>query len=245
MKFGSWNFRPALLPSLATLIIFPLLLSLGFWQLDRAAEKEQIMEKFETHYNGSPVDMNTSSFDQNDLAAMQWQKVTVTGHFESEHQFLLDNQPMNFKTGYLVFTPFKLSNKSTRVLVNRGWVPANMNRKILPDVSLSGGTLTLLGTTKSPPFSGITLSDNLSENLENGLVRIQKLELEQIESITGHTFLPYIVRLDKKSPQGYLREWVLPGSGAAKHYGYAFQWFAMAAAVIIIFLVVNFKKETK
>ena len=203
------------------------------------------MEKFETHYNGSPVDMNTSSFDQNDLAAMQWQKVTVTGHFESEHQFLLDNQPMNFKTGYLVFTPFKLSNKSTRVLVNRGWVPANMNRKILPDVSLSGGTLTLLGTTKSPPFSGITLSDNLSENLENGLVRIQKLELEQIESITGHTFLPYIVRLDKKSPQGYLREWVLPGSGAAKHYGYAFQWFAMAAAVIIIFLVVNFKKETK
>ena len=243
MQSGSWNFRPALWPSLATLISFPLLLSLGFWQLDRAAEKEQVMQKFEANFSSTPVDLNMNLPDLNDHAAMQWRNITVSGNFESTHQFLLDNQPMNFKTGYLVFTPFKLKDKPTRVLINRGWVPANPDRRILPDVSVSKESLTISGTAKKPPFSGVVLSEDLSENLENGLIRIQQVDLEKIATTTGETFLPYIVRLDIDDSQGYQRDWVLPGSGAEKHYGYAFQWFAMAAALIIIYFVVNFKRK--
>ncbi len=243
MQSGSWSFRPALWPSLATLISFPLLLSLGFWQLDRAAEKEQIMENFEVSFNGAPTDLNLEPSNLDDPAFMQWRKIKVTGTFESEHQFLLDNQPMNFKTGYLVFTPFKLKNESTRILINRGWVPSNPDRRILPTVSVSEESLTISGTAKQPPFSGIALSEDLSENLANGLIRIQQVDLEKIESTTEQKFLPYIVRLDKEDPQGYQRDWVLPGSGAEKHYGYAFQWFAMAAALLIIYFVVNFKRK--
>ena len=243
MQSGSWNFRPALWPSLATLISFPLLLSLGFWQLDRAAEKEQVMEKFEANYNGVPIDLNSNSSDRKDPTLLQWRKIKATGNFESTHQFLLDNQPMNFKTGYLVFTPFKLKNESTRVLINRGWVASNPDRKILPEINSSKENLTISGTAKKPPFSGVALSEDLSEDLENGLIRIQQVDLEKIESKTGQNFLPYIVRLDKEDPHGYQRDWVLPGSGAEKHYGYAFQWFAMAAALIIIYFVVNFKRK--
>ena len=243
MQFGSWNFRPTLWPSLATLISFPLLLSLGFWQLDRATEKEQVMEKFEANYNGASIDLNTNLSDRNDPAAMQWRNITVAGNFESTRQFLLDNQPMNFKTGYLVFTPFKLNDNPTRVLINRGWVPANPDRRILPEISISEENLTISGTAKKPPFSGVVLSEDLSENLENGLIRIQQVDLEKIAATTGETFLPYIIRLDKDDPRGYQRDWVLPGSGAEKHYGYAFQWFAMAAALIIIYFVVNFKRK--
>ena len=243
MQFGSWNFRPTLWPSLATLISFPLLLSLGFWQLDRATEKEQVMEKFEANYHGASIDLNTNLSDRNDPAAMQWRNITVAGNFESTQQFLLDNQPMNFKTGYLVFTPFKLNDNPTRVLINRGWVPANPDRRILPEISISEENLTISGTAKTPPFSGVVLSEDLSENLENGLIRIQQVDLEKIAATTGETFLPYIVRLDKDDTRGYQRDWVLPGSGAEKHYGYAFQWFAMAAALIIIYFVVNFKRK--
>ena len=243
MQSGSWNFRPTLWPSLATLISFPLLLSLGFWQLDRAAEKEQVMEKFKANFNGIPIDLNSNPSDLNDPTFMQWRKIKVTGNFESTHQFLLDNQPMNFKTGYLVFTPFKLKNESTRVLINRGWVAANPDRNILPEINLSEENLTISGTAKKPPFSGVALSEDLSENLKNNLIRIQQVDLEKVESKTGQTFLPYIVRLDKEDPQGYQSDWVLPGSGAEKHYGYAFQWFAMAAALIIIYFVVNFKRK--
>ncbi|MFK8067185.1 MAG: SURF1 family protein [Gammaproteobacteria bacterium] len=243
MQIGIWNFRPSLWPTLATLLSLPLLFSLGNWQLDRAAEKEQVQKDFEANYYGAAFDLNENSTERLDPAQMEWKKVIVRGSFETDHQFILDNQPMNFKTGYLVFTPFKLENESTRILINRGWVPANPDRRILPKINdFSTGLVTISGAAKKTPFSGIELSDDLIENLENGLSRVQQIDLQNVESTTGQTFLPYIVRLDKQSPQGYLRDWVLPGFGAEKHYGYAFQWFAMTAALIIIYLVVNIKR---
>ncbi len=243
MQIGIWNFQPSLWPSLATLLCLPLLLSLGNWQLDRAAEKEQVKKDFETNYYGVPFDLNEKSSDRLDPTLMQWKKVIVRGTFEAEHQFLLDNQPMNFKTGYLVFTPFKLENEPTHILVNRGWIPADPDRRILPKIDdLSTELITISGAAKKTPFSGIKLSDDLVENLENGISRVQQIDIKNVASTTGQNLLPYIVRLDKESPQGYLRDWVLPGFGAEKHYGYAFQWFAMTAALIIIYLTINIKK---
>lgn len=216
MQLGQWNFRPSIWPSLATLACFPILLSLGFWQLDRADQKEHNMAEFEANYYGAAFDLNAQSSDRLDQTLMQWRKVKVRGSFESEHQLLLDNQPMNTKTGYLIFTPFKLENESTRLLINRGWVPANPDRRIIPEVSvLSKETLTISGAAKKALFSGIELSDDLTEHLDNGLLRVQQINISDTEALTGQSFLPYIVRLDKESPQGYLRDWVLPGSGSA------------------------------
>jgi surfeit locus 1 family protein len=39
-----------------------------------------------------------------------------------------------------------------------------------------------------------------------------------------------------------VQEWTLPGTGEEKHYGYAFQWFSFAIAVIIIYLIMGFKR---
>ncbi len=243
MQFGLWKFRPSLWPSLAMLISFPILLSLGFWQLDRADQKEQHMNLFEANYYGDAFDLNSKSSDRDDQTIMQWKKVEARGTFEDEHQFILDNQPMNGRTGYLIFTPFKLDNESIYILINRGWVPANPDRRIIPEINvLSGELLTISGTAKKALFSGIELSDDLTEHLDNGLSRVQQIKIDAVESLTSQTYFPYIVRLDKESPQGYLRDWVLPGSGAAKHYGYAFQWFAMAAVLLFIYLLVNLTK---
>lgn len=242
MQSGSWRFQATFWPGIATLVTFTLLLSLGLWQLDRAEQKEQIAQKFRANHNIPPTLLNANKTLQQEQDLIQWRNVIISGNFESAHQFLLDNQPMNFQTGYFVYTPFKLENDSTRILVNRGWVSANMDRQILPDVSLSEQTLTITGVTTAPPIPGVVLSDNLTELMKDGLVRIQQLKLDQIESVTGHAFLPFVVRLDKDSPQGFVRNWVLPGSGAEKNYGYAFQWFVMAAALLIVYFAVNIKK---
>ena len=45
MRIASWEFNPSLWPTLATILVLPLFLSLGFWQLDRAEEKRrELME---------------------------------------------------------------------------------------------------------------------------------------------------------------------------------------------------------
>lgn len=241
MQSGSWHFQATFWPGIATLLIFSFLLSLGFWQLDRAAQKEQIDQKFRANHKIPPILLNADKTLQQEQD-LQWRNVIISGNFESAHQFLLDNQPMNFQTGYFVYTPFKLENDTTRILVNRGWVPANLDRQILPDIRLSEQTLTITGVATAPPTPGVVLSDNLTEFMKDGLIRIQQLKLDQIESVTGHAFLPFVVRMDKNSPQGFIRDWVLPGSGAEKNYGYAFQWFAMAATLLIVYFAVNIKK---
>lgn len=242
MQLGSWKFTPSLWPSIAVLISFPLLLWLGFWQLDRAAQKEQIAENYEQNYNAPPIELSQLPSEDFDQKKWQWRQINLTGTFESAQQFLLDNQPMHFKTGYFVYTPFKVKNETKRILINRGWVMANPDRQILPDVSITEKTISINGLITSPPSTGIVLSDDLTEKMDHGLIRTQQVNLQNIESLSGSSFFPFIINLDGNSPQGYARNWVIPGSGAEKHYGYAFQWFAMAAALLFIYFFVNLKK---
>ena len=42
----------------------------------------------------------------------------------------------------------------------------------------------------------------------------------------------FALLLDPEDEDGFLRQWEPDQSGAMTHYGYAFQWFAMALAVI-------------
>jgi surfeit locus 1 family protein len=57
--------------------------------------------------------------------------------------------------------------------------------------------------------------------------------------------LPYVVRLEPPAPPGWVRDWPAIGSRAAKNMGYAFQWFAMAATVVIIYLILNVKRRRR
>lgn len=245
MQFGPWSFRPALWPTIATLLMLPLLIALGFWQLDRGNQKQQVMQAFEKNAQGKPEILTARQIQEQDQQSLLWHKVQIKGQFDTTHQFLLDNQPMDFKMGYYVYTPFGLDDSTTHILINRGWIAANPDRKILPDVKLPTEKLFIIGTVKQPQGTGLVLSEDLIEKLPNGLNRIQQVKLDQIEELAGVKLQPYIVRLNKESPAGYTRNWPPPGSGKEKHYAYAFQWFAMALAVFIIYIVVNTKKPKK
>jgi cytochrome oxidase assembly protein ShyY1 len=44
---------------------------------------------------------------------------------------------------------------------------------------------------------------------------------------------------------GLVRDWPRPGAGVAVHHGYAFQWFALAATLIGIYVYLSFRKAKK
>src|SRR5690554_4858504 len=126
--------RPAFLPLAAAVPFFVLLLSLGFWQLDRAQQKETLYRQLEERARAPVVDLAAAGAARANAEDMHWRRVMLRGRYDPVVHFLLDNQVYRGRPGYFVYTPFLLAGESVRVLVNRGWVDAGADRGHAPDV---------------------------------------------------------------------------------------------------------------
>lgn len=242
MRIAVWEFNPNLWPTLATVLVLPLFLSFGFWQRDRAEQKLILHHVFEDRQAASVLSLNTASALQNSVTTLHSRKVTMEGFFSRGKNILLDNQVQRGVAGYLVYTPFKLSTQDIWILVNRGWIPVGDYRDKPPEVMAQKGILQISGSVKLPPKTGILLAEHIVESLGGDIVRVQKLELANIEEILNLELLPYIVRMDSESDAGFVRNWKTLDSGVAKHLAYAFQWFAMALAILVIYFILNMKR---
>lgn len=243
MRLGSRDFRPGLWPSVAVALLLPLLISLGFWQLDRADQKQALEDAYQARQAAPAEDLSAQEAIRPDREAMMWRRVRLRGDYLHEKTFLLDNQIKDGRPGYLVFSPFRLAGTQTVILVNRGWLPMDGGRKAVPEIPPPENTGSIEGTAKKPQSTGLFLGGPAAEALAPGLVRMQQLDLEALEQDNNWSLLPYVVRLDGESGNRLLRDWEAPGFGKEKHQGYAFQWFAMAATLFIIYLVVNMKSR--
>ncbi len=75
---------------------------------------------------------------------------------------------------------------------------------------------------------------------ESGAIR-QNLDLAEFRARTGLPLLTALsVRQAGPASGGLLRDWAQPGSGVEKHYGYAFQWFALSALIAILYVWFQF-----
>src|SRR5688572_12765097 len=142
-------FAPSWPMTLITLVLLTLFVSLGRWQWHRGEAKQAVWAEFER--NAASVPLGTRDLDSIDRFA----RVEVSGAFEPERQFLLDNRSHAGQPGYEVLTPFRMSD-GRRVLVNRGWVPFGGYRDRLPDVSMAvGAPVTISGRVDELPSAGL------------------------------------------------------------------------------------------
>lgn len=242
MQINGWRFSPGLVPTIATILILSLLVSLGLWQLDRAEQKRTIYQEFIERQEQPPVNLNNALDLRANKTGMLWRHITLSGEFVSTKNILLDNQMLHGNAGYLVYTPFRLDGEDVLVLVNRGWIAGNGTRDRIPAIDTPSGRVEIRAMTKDVPATGIFLGETPVEAVADGIYRVQRIDINEIEQLVKHELLPYIARLEPDSGHGFARHWRLPGSGEEKHLGYAFQWFALAATLVIIYLAVNIKK---
>lgn len=241
MRLGRYQFRPRLVPTLATMLVFPLLLALGLWQLDRAEQRQAIVDAYETRDERAAVDLNRDGAPDGDAAP---RNTTAYGHFDSERQLLLDNQQHRGKVGYHVLTPFHLEDGDRAILVDRGWVPAGDSRAELPDVTVDDSARAITGFLDQGPPSGLRLG-GMADGESGWPLRIQYLDYDALESRLDTALLPRVLRLDPDAPDGFVREWgpaFREGYGPERNHGYAVQWFGLATALAVIFLVVNTRR---
>ena len=243
INFKNWVFSPRLVTSIFTVIFFILFLHLGFWQLDRAEQKRELHSFFNERQSKEAINLNNNFII--DAGNFLWRKVSATGNFLERHQILLDNQVNAGQAGYYIYTPFKLKNSEDIFLVNRGWVPIAGDRNTSPNLILTEGEVTIHGVLKREPRTGVLLMENQVEKLGTNITRLQKIDLNEISALTKNKLLPYIVRLSIESEQGYIKNWKARNSGENMHIGYAYQWFAFAATLFVIYFVMNIKRKVR
>lgn len=197
---------------------------LGFWQLERAEEKRIRHENFLVQYGSAPLIGKDLSLN----ADLHWRKAVLSGSYEDTH-VLLDNRTVMKRNGYEVFTPFKLS-KNYAVLVNRGWVSNRSSRNYVPTLPIPENELEISGYFGPPPVVGVSFNDASSqeERLSAEVLRVQKIQIGSLGSMTTVELLPVIFYLEASQAGALKVERKLPGSGAVKHEAYATQWFCMA-----------------
>ena len=239
-QIGQRVFKPTLIPTLVTLILLPVLIRLGFWQLERAEEKRLVLQQFELSQKQPAVDI-TSVPEPEHL--LQYQKVTMTGKFDVKHQFLLDNKVYRGKAGYHVITPLFLSGSDKVILLNRGWLPQGKNRQDLPDILTSEETIKVFGQVKLNPGAGFNLGGDIEVSTSWPRV-VQSENPAVLINYLGYPVLPMIVLQDPNSKAGFARDWYIKKIVPEKSTSYAVQWFALSLALVIIYLVVNFRKVT-
>lgn len=235
--FG-FAFTPHLIPSVFLLLALPLLISLGTWQLHRAAEKRQLQTQF--HHNRH-IAITLDEIKAKPASALQYRKIRVTGHYDNAHPLLIDNKISHHRIGYDVITPFIPNHHHKILLVNRGWISGTRNRNQLPHITPIIGEQTIEGQIKSIPEKVFLLSQKV--HLDAWPLLIQALSLQQITQAYQKPLFPFVVLLSPTSPSGYTREWRPTLMTPEKHVAYAMQWFALALTLVIIYLALNTQRR--
>lgn len=239
MRRGGYEFRPAVVPSLVGGLLFALLMALGFWQLDRAAQKQVIVQA----YADRPA-VAAIRIDGNFAFGADWRyrRAELIGTYEPEHQFLLDNRVQQGRVGYHVLTPLRLAMSDAVVLINRGWVAQGATRADLPPLPTPAeANLSIQGLIDFPPQNVFVLGEG--EDRDPGWPKVlQQIRLDLQAQQLGAHLLPMVLLLDKDQPGGFVRDWNPVVVGPERHIGYAVQWFALAAALLILYVWVNLKR---
>jgi surfeit locus 1 family protein len=198
---------------------------LGLWQLDRAAQKEAVGAAIAARAHDSGVDSAGLARDEAAAATQFWKPVRLQGRWLSGRTVFLDNRQMGGRPGFFVVTPLLLA-PGDAVLVQRGWVPRDAEQRTrLPEVPTPSGSVEVAGRIAPPPSRLLAFAPDAP-----GAIR-QNLDLDAFSKEIGIPLRPLSVQQGPGPQDGLQRDWPQPAVDVSKHYGYAFQWFALATLI--------------
>ena len=234
--------------TLATLIVFSIGCLLGNWQINRMHEKLAAASDLAAKQAASPINLNnqTPLLDQ----ALH-HSVLAKGVYLADKTIWLENRPhpqgqdpkTGVTAGFYVLTPMRLDKSGSIVWVNRGWAPRDMlDRTLLPNIVTPTGSVEVQGVVFAFAARVMDIGANASDSGSSHIA--QNLDLNKEAHQFDGRQLPFIVRQSANHElDGLNRDWMPAASGAEKHQGYAFQWFALAVVALLFWLITGLKKE--
>lgn len=229
-----YAFRLKLLPTLAFIVVLAVLLSLARWQFGRAEEKEALLDLSEMNAQEKVADLSLLS--EKHLDEIRYKQIALVGHYDSAHQFLLDNQIKSGKAGFMVLTPFIVDGIKKVILINRGWVPIQGSRSVVPDLTVTDGEIAVHGRINKFPSVGIRLK-GAEIPTEGWPSLIQIVDENAVSKKLNQRIWPFQIELNADEANGYLRDWQFNREmQPEQHIAYAIQWLALAVTLTGLFI---------
>jgi cytochrome oxidase assembly protein ShyY1 len=214
--------------------------SLGKWQLRRAAYKEAIEARLSVRGQEVPIVLGATPVDPDKL---EYRRVIADGVFIRDWSIYLENRPYNGVAGFYLLMPLRLAGSNSNVLVARGWIPRDpANLEKLPAIATPSGIVRIEGIIKRDAGRVMQLG-RASPVRPNAI--LQNIDISEFASATGLPMQPILIEQTTDTHDGLVRNWPRPSSGIERHYGYAAQWFGLAATAFIFFIVTGLRRGSK
>lgn len=236
------------------IILVPLLIHLGLWQLDRARERKQAQIDLAEVLTQAPVSIDDTRVNDKGQSLLP---MVIKGELDWSRQFLLQNQVHNTVSGYEILVPL-IYAPGKAILLSRGWLPPSPGKK--PDLSPPSNidrTQKITGIAVIPPprlakFQHEILEKsadykplNLDPNLADWPVSILEEDFEKLSTLLQLELTPRVLQTQDDLAYGYTRVWKPSARGPAVNYGYAAQWFGMALVLLGAMVRLNLKKNVR
>lgn len=228
MNSMGWR-RISLKVVLATLAASALFLHLADWQWQKSQTVQQAYEQYEQRVQQAPQRLGAGLLDPTQVAYLP---LEVRGEYETDGQFFLDNQQHEGVPGVHVITPLRIEGTSTRVWVNRGWVPWGASRAQLPRVNVPSGVVEVHGLAFVPSTRKAWGTTDVDATTDSPLK--MRLDLSAFAQRVSYAVQPFVIlQNDPALNDGLIRVWPAPENKSSMHRGYAIQWILITLALII------------
>ena len=208
---------------------------LGLWQTGRAQQKQIVADAMAQRAMAPAIHIGANLLKAEDL---EYRSVEARGYFDPRGMVYLDNRVYKGRAGYEVIMPLRIDGTDVHLLVNRGWIAGTGDRQRLPEVRTSEEQVTVSGVAVIPG----TMMYELSEAAVEGKVW-QNVSIERYSARSGYRVHPVLVRQTNDVADGLIRDWTVSDRAINVHRSYAFQWYALAVLVLVVYLVMSFKRD--
>lgn len=234
------KFRFRWVPFIAAMLAVALGVELGRWQTRRGDEKQAIETMLSAREAMPPLQIDGTAPNIGDI---EFRHVVLHGRFDAGWPLYLENMPYQGQAGFYLLMPMQLEGSNRHVLVARGWLPRDpQDRTKLPQIATPPGTVTVEGRIMRRLPRVLQLGQSAS--LQPGAI-VQNIQVADVAAATKVPMLPFIVEQTGGTDDHLVRDWPRPSSGIERHRGYAVQWYGLALAAFLFFIVTGFRRERK
>lgn len=207
---------------------------LGCWQLSRAHYKQALLDSYTERTKQTPL----TARDLSTIQDWRFYRVQLTGTFDNEHTFLLDNKTYERRVGYEVYTPMRVKGFDAAILIDRGFIPLGASRDDLPKINAIRGDVTLTAMFNLPPLY-MSLGNIVDHVNLKWPLRVEYINLGDLSKLLNYQLFPYVALMQPTDARAYPLTWQVVIMSPERHLGYAVQWFALALTLLILFVALN------
>ena len=240
-RYKKITFRPKLITSITFVVCLAILLNLSKWQYNRGIYKQKLQNDLEKKLTEDYQYINSKnsieSFLRPNTKKHRFTKIKLDGKLDTQI-FFLDNQIVDKKVGFRVLAPFKPQFSEKFILLDLGFINRNKTNNI--DFNQLKKITTIQGMINAPA-TGILLKKDIVIEKPALFYIIQAIDFDLIEQQIQKKFYPLVIQTEKGLAKNFKYVEAKFGVTPEKHFGYSFQWFTLALALVLYYLFVNTK----